>query len=188
MPLQLLGKAIPYTDAARANRFEEEEGDAEERGSVDCNVIMMGYGRQRGRLTETFSKREWESFGGVGEEEGGRGGGGGSGSCGSGDGEVGGWLSGGGEGADGGLAALRCALQGSRSKQGHAVSDVVVVDDGDCDGVVELEADDELVGVGIEELTRRMNALHAAQQQQQQQHAPSGVSVLSYLDTMRRHG
>ncbi len=186
MPLQLLGKAIPYTDAARANGFEEEEGDAEERGSVDCNVIMMGYGRQRGRLTETFSKRDWESFGGGGGGVGEEGRGGGRESCGSGNGEEA-WLSGGGEGADGGMAALRCALQGSRSKQGHAVSDVVG-DDGDCDGVAELEAHDELVGVGIEELTRRMNALHAAQQQQQQQHAPAGVSVLSYLDTMRRHG
>ena len=60
MPLQLLGHAIPYADAAKARTFEEETGAAEERGSVSCNVIMMGYGRQRGRLTETFSKREWE--------------------------------------------------------------------------------------------------------------------------------
>ena len=183
MPLQLLGHAIPYADAAKARTFEEETRTAEERGSVSCNVIMMGYDRQRGRLTETFSKREWEAFGRGG-------GGGGGGSCGSGDGEDGAaeaWLSGGGEGADSGIAALRCALQGSRSKQGDGVSDVVV-DDGDRDGEAELEVDDELVGLGIEELTRRMNALHAAEQQQQQQHACTGVSVLSYLDAMRQHG
>ncbi len=99
-------------------------------------------------------------------------------------------MSGGGEGADRGIAALRCALQGSRSKQGDGVSDVVV-DDGGRGSEAELEVDDELVGVGIEELTRRMNALHAAeqqQQQQQQQHACTGVSVLSYLDAMRKHG
>ena len=172
--MQLLGKSIPYVDAARSKMFEEEK----EIERLYCNVIMIEHGMERGKTPEKFSSKTEKEFGVVGAS-----------GCvdDANDGAQEAWMRAGSESADVGMAGLRRAMQASRRNEGQDALDNGVVDDGVGDGAAELKAKDELGGVGIDELIRRMNALHAAELQQQQQHVHSGASVLSYLNVMRRH-
>ncbi len=177
---QLLGRAIPYVEVGRKEKAGvfavEMEDDAA--GRVDCNVIMKGHGG---------GFRMLGGIGGVEEEWVERKGKGSSGSGGEHR-----WMKGDGgllllkEEEERGMNAIRSALKASRRSNSNAANADGDDDDSREEKIREAEAREALKGVGVEELTRRMNALHAEQQQQQQQqHASTGINAISYLNTMR---
>jgi hypothetical protein len=162
--MQQLGRGIPYVEATKLSSRGGKVVGADE--VVPCNVIVMGAGRERmGReLLESLEHvlREEEN------EE---------------DGHNGILANREGEFDDGDLNLLRTKLKASRKHDDDDDDD-----DSKCneENVCAEAAAEELRGLGIDELTRRINALHAASAGQEQQVAASGREAAAYFNRVRR--
>lgn len=170
---QRLGHANPFVEVGKSGRGGGGEGEEEK--AVHCNVIMMGYGEAgRERMRRSVMRGVGTELTAGEEEEKGQ------------DRMVTGLEE---EQQEEGLGFLRSALKASRKHRGSGYDDY---DDDDDKGdnckdqtICAAEAAEELKGLGVEELARRLSALHAAADGLEQRPAASGIGTTAYFNSIR---